>query len=148
LYTVPTTIRKTSIGFVPPNPDVPDSTVTMTYSYTGDNQTGLVASFGSLAVDDVRLLGVPFFELHARLVVTTFNELFIGDLAFLVMLIGMDKSSGAHCLMCMFKGSEFNCPMHTELPVCTKEALDECLEQYMLLSSHPTRKGPPNYKEE
>jgi hypothetical protein len=144
-YTVPTTIRTSTIGFVPPNPDVPNSTVTMTYCY-GDNQTGEAPSFGSLAVDDVRLLGVPFFELRARLVVTTFNELFIGDLAFLAMLIGMNKSSGAHCLMCMNKASEFNCPMHTELPVRTKEALVECLEQYMLLSSHPTRKGPPNYK--
>jgi hypothetical protein len=62
------------------------------------------------------------------------------------MLIGMNKSSGAHCLMCMFKGSEFNCPQHTILPARTKEALVECLEQYMLLSSHPTRKAPPNYK--
>jgi hypothetical protein len=58
----------------------------------------------------------------------------------------LNKSSCAHCLMCMYKGSEFNCPMHTVLPVHSKETLVECREQYMLLSSHPTVKGPPNYK--
>jgi hypothetical protein len=142
-FMVPDTIKSTTIGFVPPNPDVQDAPVTMTYCY-GNDPTATF--FGSLVIDDPAFKGLPFFELRAKLVITTFNELFIGDLAFLAMLIGMNKSSGAHCLMCMFKGSQFNCPQHTVLPMRTKEALVECLEQYMLLSSHPTRKAPPNYK--
>jgi hypothetical protein len=104
------------------------------------------ASVGSLVIDNALFIGVPFFELRAQLVITTFNELFIGDLAFLAMLIGMNKSSGAHCLMCMFKASEFNCPVHTALPLRSKEGLVECLEQYLILASHPSKKAPPNYK--
>ena len=89
---------------------------------------------------------VPYFELAAKVVINSFNELYIGDLAFLAMLIGMNNSSGAHCLVCTSKASEFNCPLHTELVPRTKESLVECLEQYMLLASHPTRKAPANYK--
>ena len=61
------------------------------------------------------------------------------------MLIGMNNSSGSHCLMCMFKGSQFNCN-HNSLTKRTKESLVECLEEYMLLCSHPTKKGPANVK--
>jgi hypothetical protein len=53
--------------------------------------------------------GVPHFELGSKVTVSSFNELFIADLAFLAMLIGMNNSSGSHCLMCLKKGSEFNC---------------------------------------
>jgi hypothetical protein len=141
-YMVPSTIRPGTVGFVTPDPDVPESPVTMTFSY-GE---GVESAFGSLVLNDPVFSGIPFFHLRSKVVISTFNELFIGDLAFLAMLIGMNKSSGAHCLMCMLKGSEFNCPLHTVLPRRTKEALVECLEQYMLLASHPTRKAPPNYK--
>jgi hypothetical protein len=47
--------------------------------------------------------------------------------------------------MCMSKGSKFNCPAHTPLTLRTKEALVHCLEEYMLLVNHPTKKAPPNY---
>jgi hypothetical protein len=86
--------------------------MTMTFSFGAEGQ---LPEFGSIALDDPVFEGVHFFELRSRLVVTTFNELFIGDLAFLAMLIGMNKSAGAHCLMCMCKAADFNCPEHEVL---------------------------------
>jgi hypothetical protein len=95
-YTVPATIKSNTIGFVPPPPDVPNGTITMTYSYI--NNTGDGATFGSLAIDDVKLQGVPFFELRAKVVVTTFNELFIGDLALLPCNANRNEQELRHSL--------------------------------------------------
>jgi hypothetical protein len=56
---------------------------------------------------------------------------FIGDLAFLAMLIGMNHSAGDHCLMCKLKGSKFNCT-HSNvnlLELRTNESVVECLEE-------------------
>jgi hypothetical protein len=74
--------------------------------------------------------------------VSRFNELFIGDLAFLAMLIGMNSSSGTHCLLCMKSKAEFNCN-HQSLVPRTKESLRECLEQYLLLVQNSTSAKPP-----
>jgi hypothetical protein len=117
------------------------TSITMSFAY------GPMAnpSFGSICVDDPAFDGVNFFELSAKKTVSCFNELFIGDLAFLAMLIGMNNSSGNHCLMCMLKGSEFNCPTNV-VNHRTKASLVQCLEEYMVLCSSTTRKGPPNYK--
>jgi hypothetical protein len=106
-------------------------------------------SFGSITIDDPIFDGVKHFELGAKLVISTFNELFIGDLAFLAMLVGMNNSSGAHCLMCMMTRSELNCPLHHQLELRTKEKLVECLEQFILLSNNNNnnrKQGPANYK--
>lgn len=97
-------------------------------------------------MDDPVFKDVKWADLSAKLVISSFNELFIGDLAFLAMLIGMNHSAGSHCLMCLSKASEFNNPPGRELEIRSRESLVECLEQYILLHSHPTKKGPPNYQ--
>jgi hypothetical protein len=73
-YMAPSSVRPTIVGFGQPHPDATDPAVTMTYSYGEGDQ----ASFGSHVIDDALFIGVPFFELRAELVITTFNELFIG----------------------------------------------------------------------
>jgi hypothetical protein len=45
----------------------------------------------------------------------------------------------------MFKGSQFNCN-HNSITKRTKESLVECLEEYMLAASHPTKKPPANVR--
>jgi hypothetical protein len=139
-YTVPLTIRPGTIGFIQGTIEGSNTLVTtMTFSY------GKAATFGSIEIDDPVFIGIPFYELGAKVVIHEFNELFIGDLAFLAMLIGMDHSSGAHCLMCTLKGSEFNLDDgdSTNPPTLrTKENLAECLEKYMLLATQ--RNAPAN----
>jgi hypothetical protein len=101
-------------------------------------------SFGWIDIVDPVFQDVPFFELGAKVTVTSFNELFIGDLAFLAMLVGMNNSSGSHCLMCVRKSSDFNCN-HNQLIRRTKASLVHSLEQYMLLANNPNRKAPANF---
>jgi hypothetical protein len=142
-YMVPSTIRMATIAFIQqPSVDGAVQSTTMTFAYGNNDNDNL---FGSIMIDDPVFAEIPFFDLVAKLIITSFNELFIGDLAFLAMLIGMNNSSGSHCLMCMFKGSQFNCN-HNSLTKWTKESLMECLEEYMLLVAHPTKKAPPNVR--
>jgi hypothetical protein len=143
-YTVPAAINPQTVAFQQGDDDGDDgngsSIATMTFAYEQ-------GSFGSITIDDPVFDGVKHFQLGAKVVISTFNELFIGNLAFLAMLIGMNNSSGAHCLMCMMTRSEFNCPLHHQLELRTKEKLVECLEQFILLSNNNNRKqGPANYK--
>jgi hypothetical protein len=138
-YTVPSTIRPGTIAFMPRTIEGTNNVCPMmTFSYGGATST-----FGSVNVDNPIFTGIPYFELGAKVIISEFNEFFIGDLAFLAMLIGMNHSSGSHCLMCMMKGSEFN--FEHDLELRTRGKLVECLEQYMLMASHPTQKAPPNY---
>lgn len=65
---------------------------TMTFAYY-DGSSGDHLEFGSISLKEP-LNDVPYFELAAVMTVSRFNELFIGDLAFLAMLIGMNNSSG------------------------------------------------------
>jgi hypothetical protein len=144
-YTVPKSIRRNTIAFLQePVANSEEKKSVMTFAYEDPTHPGL-ETFGAIHIDDDIFQGVPFFELSARIVISCFNELFIGDLAFLAMLIGMNNSSGAHCLICMLKKSEFNCE-HTQLTPRTKQSLAHCLEEYMVLVNNPTRKAPPNYK--
>lgn len=148
-YTVPSTILPATIAFLQqPLPQgnnnnvVGNSQIMMTYAF---GKEGEVPIFGSIVIDDPVFIGIHYFELGATVVISQFNALFIGDLAFLAMLIGMNNSSGAHCLMCMSGRSNFNCE-HNSLTMRTKESLVQCLEEYMLAQTHPTRKAPPNVK--
>lgn len=61
------------------------------------------------------------------------------------MLIGMNNSSGAYCLMCMSRRSQFNCDHNTALTLRTKEKLANCLEEYLVLVANATlkEKEPP-----
>jgi hypothetical protein len=147
-YTVPSSIRPTTVAFLQEtvtsnavDNNSEETRTTMTYSF-GDTQQQ--QCFGSITIDDPVFEGVPYFELAARVVISAFNELFIGDLAFLAMLIGMNNSSGQHCLICMMKKRQFNCE-HTQLTPRTKESLAECLERYMMLVDDTSKRPPPNY---
>ena len=90
-YMVPSTIRPETIGFLQ---GINNTTATMMFSH------GEAATFGSVSIDDPVFAGVPYFELAAKVVINEFNELFIGDLAFLAIMIGINNSAGSHCLMC------------------------------------------------
>ena len=79
----------------------------------------------------------------SNFVISSFNELFIGDLAFLAMLIGMNHSAGSHCLMCLMKASEFNSTSN-ELNLRTKQSVAASLEKYKKLVEEKA-KPPPNY---
>jgi hypothetical protein len=113
----------------------------MSFAYGEDIQQ---PRFGFVTVEDEQLLSVPYYTLEARMVVSNFHEMFIGDLAFLAMLVRMNNSAGQHCLLCMHTASNFACP-HNTLEPQTKAKLEECLAQYMVLSAAPT-KTPPNFK--
>jgi hypothetical protein len=114
--------------------------VSMTFAHgtTGQPQ------FGALDLVDDLFQGVPDFELCVNITISSFNELFIGDLALLAMLIGMNNSSGSHCLMCIRKGTNFNCNHNHQLTKRTKATLEYALEQFMLKANNPTHKGPAN----
>jgi hypothetical protein len=98
----------------------------MTYSY-GDND----ASQRTIVLEDP-FEGVEFFHLDAKVVVSCFNQLYIGDLAFLALLLGMNHSSGAWCLLCKLLGAQFN-PGPDKAPpqARTKETLKECLAKFV-----------------
>ena len=63
-------------------------------------------------------------------VISNFNDLYVGDLAFLAMTIGMNNSSGAHCIHCKRKAREFNCNQIQGHEIRTKASLTECLNQH------------------
>jgi hypothetical protein len=144
-YMVPSSIRSGTIAFSEQQEQGDNANnkfILMSYSF-GNNEHE--QNYGSIRIDDPVFFNVPFFELGTKLVISSFNELFIGDLAFLAMLIGMNHSSSAHCLMCMLKKSEFNCA-HGDLVLRTKETMEHCLEQYLLLVANRNRRAaPPNY---
>ena len=108
-YVVPLTIRPATMAFVQQPMMTMEgegkNSIAMTFTYGNDTGDG---TLGSIQIDDPVFIDIPYFDLDAKVVVSCFNELFIGDLAFLAMLIGMNHSSGSHCLMCMSKASEFN----------------------------------------
>jgi hypothetical protein len=143
-YTVPSTIQINTLAFLlqTNNDNDGSNNSCMTFAY-GVQEDG-TPHFGSVTLDDKMFSDVPYHELAAKMTISKFNECFIGDLAFLAMLIGMKNSSGDHCLMCEKKGSEFNCN-HNQLTMRTRASLEACLAEFMRLSSLP-KKPPANYK--
>jgi hypothetical protein len=140
-FMVPSNIKIGTIAFRQTTEEGTNAKSTiMTFAHGVTNEP---ATFGSLVIDDPVFDGVPYFELVGKVVITNFHQLFIGDLAFLAMLIGMNNSSGMHCLMCMFGKNMFNCEHDSKVPR-TKESLATCLEQYMLLRAQ--KKNKANYK--
>ena len=114
------------------------------YVYTDDN--GEIQQ----QIEDISLhfTDVPFFLLNARVVLSTFHDFYIGDLAFLAMLLGMTNSSGHHCLLCEAPAKDFNCHPDTTLSkLRTKERLRLCLEQYIIdVGASNQQKKPANFK--
>ena len=66
---------------------------------------------------------------RVSVVISNFNDLYVGDLAFLAMATGMNNSSGAHCIHCLKKASKFNCDAVQPQEVRTKASLTACLNE-------------------
>lgn len=71
-----------------------------------------------------------FDDLRVIRVMSNFNDLHIGDLAFLAMVIGMNNSAGAHCVHCKKSKSQFNCNHMHPNNMRTKASLSECLNEF------------------
>ena len=71
-----------------------------------------------------------FVSFRVKEVASNFNDLYVGDLAFLAMAIGMKNSSGAHCAHCLLKASEFNVDMQLPNDARTKASLRTCLNEH------------------
>ena len=114
-----------SIQFATMNRNTADESHTMTYQSGGgyNNVVNMTSYFKN----------VPLYDLRVKVVVSNFHDLYVGDLAFQAMLVGMNHSSGDHCLLCRYKAAEFNCePHHTreEATIRSKESLSECLNEF------------------
>ena len=77
-------------------------------------------------------------------VISNFHDLHVGDLAFLCMTVGMNKSDGAHCVHCQLKAREFNVNQIRAEDIRTKESLTPCLNEYNRQKQR--RKDVRNYK--
>jgi len=62
-------------------------------------------------------------DLRVTSVISNLNDLYVGDLAFLAMSIGMNNSAGAHCIQCQKKAADFNCDQTHPNEVRTKASL-------------------------
>jgi len=71
-----------------------------------------------------------FHDLVAVKVISNFNDLYVGDLAFLSMAIGMNNLSGAHCIHCTKRAHQFNSVIEPH-KVRTKASLTQCLNRYV-----------------
>jgi len=81
-------------------------------------------------------------DLSVIKVISNFNDLRVGDLAFLSVAIGVNNSSGAHCMHCEKKAREFNSPVQQH-DMRTKASLTESLNQHIAKSL--TRKSVCNH---
>ena len=98
----------------------------LSFSVTGQSQfVDLTLYFDAETDDDF-----SFKDLRIKRVITHFNDLYVGDLAFLAMVIGMNNSAGAHCIHCKKKAMEFNCDHIHPQDIRTKESLTESLNEY------------------
>jgi len=94
----------------------------------GDNinvQTIALTGYFDFEAEDLALT-----DLRASKIITNFNDLYVGDLAFLAMAIGMNNSAGAHCIQCLRKAADFNCDQIHPQDVRTKASLTECLNEF------------------
>jgi len=71
-----------------------------------------------------------FIGFNAKIVVSNFHDLCVGDLAFLAMAIGMNNSAGAHCVHCFKAARQFNCDLMHPQDIRTKGSLIACLNQH------------------
>ena len=82
-----------------------------------------------------------FADLRVTKVISNFHDLYVGDLAFLCMTIGMNNSAGSHCVHCKVKRADFSCESIQTHDVRTKASLTESLNVFNLkrLSSKSVR---------
>ena len=62
-------------------------------------------------------------------VISKFHDLYVGDLVFLCVAVGMNNSDGAHCLHCKKKAHQFNCESIAPEDVRTKASLAPSLNE-------------------
>ena len=54
---------------------------------------------------------VQVWNLRVKRVVSNFYDLYIGDIAFLATILGMESSKACYCLLCTLGASQFNCDL-------------------------------------
>ena len=74
---------------------------------------------------------VPYHDFRVTTIISNFNDLHVGDLAFLCMAIGMNNSAGAHCVHCFKPASKFNCEGIHPHDIRTRASLTTDLNLYI-----------------
>ena len=69
-------------------------------------------------------------ELRVIKVISHFHDLYVGDLAFLAMAIGMNHSAGSYCIACHRIARQFNCDTTLATDLRTRASLIHCLTEY------------------
>ena len=96
----------------------------------GPNQRSIGLT-GCFATDDG--IAVPFHDFRVTAIISNFNDLHVGDLAFLAVAIGMNDSAGAHCVHCFLPASKFNCetihPQDIQTKASLTTELNVCMNQ-------------------
>ena len=88
---------------------------------------------------------VPWHQLQVKLAVSAFHDYYVGDLAFLAMLLGMNNSERNYCLLCDTKGANFNC-QEVATRARTVQSLLDCREQHeQNLATCQTKLKPANH---
>jgi len=97
----------------------------LSYLEVGVNKTINLVPYFNMEDDDFL-----FQDLRVTKIISCFHDLYVGDLAFLSMSIGMNNSSGAHCTLCKKKAREFNCEAINPEDVRTKASLTQSLNEF------------------
>jgi len=101
----------------------------LTFQVGANVRTIVLGGYFDFEADDLDIS-----DLRVTSVISNLNDLYVGDLAFLAMSIGMNNSAGAHCIQCQKKAADFNCDQMHPNEVRTKASLTTCLNE------HNTRK--------
>ena len=85
-----------------------------------------------------------FDDFRVTVVISNFHDLYVGDLAFLCMAVGMNHSDGAHCAHCTTKARDFNVQQIEADQIRTRASLTPCLIEFNRQKER--RKDVRNYK--
>ena len=78
-----------------------------------------------------RFEGADFKSFKVEVIVNNFYDFYIGDLAFLAMLLGMPNAETKHCILCELLFHGFNCGKEiTMSKLRTLEKLNKCLIEW------------------
>jgi hypothetical protein len=93
---------------------------------------------------------VSAHQLNVKLVVTNFHDFYVGDLAFLAMLLGMVRSEHQQCILCTTRATDFNLPDSNIIVAWkrTVHSLQSCLRLYQIDLANATnrKQKPANHK--
>lgn len=88
----------------------------VTYAYTQKPEAGIQSSQPGRIMLSKELSAVPHTRLASKVTVSNFNDLYIGDLAYLTIIIGTNNSDSHYCLIRDSIAAEFNCPRDRMVP--------------------------------